>query len=198
MPQSTNLLDVTLAEWAYKSINSKLDNPGMLDKKNISVQKCFNPTTGKSQIMAYGSANKLDGAFVICEDSDGDYREIYASKHKLILSVQIQHPNIVLVCMDESGTGAATASFHLIRHTNSGYKNVWNGLANHYDTNYSPQFCFEVTAGISFSNTGELIHSAFKKLYEHGNPTNPVNTEKIFDIYKFDEDYMQYQFVRRF
>ncbi|MCX7749354.1 MAG: hypothetical protein N2645_21050 [Clostridia bacterium] len=197
MPQATNLPDGTLPEWVYKSIYSKLDNPGLLDKKNITMQKCFNPITERSQIIAYANANRNDGAIIIFEDFDGKYKEVFSEKLRLILSVQTHHPDIIMVCMDESGTGTATVNFHIIRYTKNGYRNVWQGLADYFDNNYSPQLRFEVTAGISFSNTGELIHSIFKKLYKEGNATNPVSIEKLFDIYVYNDGYMQYQFVKR-
>ncbi|MCX8131283.1 MAG: hypothetical protein N3I35_14440 [Clostridia bacterium] len=197
MPQVANLVDGELPEWVCNSIYSKLENPGLLDKKNIIIQKCFDPITAKSMIIAYANANKYDGAFSIFEDTDGKYKEIFGTRVKLIVSVQIRHPNIILASMDESGTGASSVNFHVIKNTSKGYKNVWQGLANFYDQSYFPQHCFEVTAGISFSDNGELIHSILKRIYMQGNQANPVSVEKLFDIYVYNESNAQYQFVKR-
>lgn len=193
-----NRLEDSLHELVYKSIYSKLDNPSLLNKSNISMSISNNPITQKSQIMAYANASRYDGAFVILEDSDGKYQEVFALKLKHIMSFNIRHPNIILASMDEVGTDIRTCNFHVIRSTDSGYKNVWQGLANYCDHNYYPQFTFEVTANINFGDNGELTHSILKRIYNTGNYINPTNTEKISDIYVYNENNMQYQFAKRF
>lgn len=198
MPRDLNIIDSEIPEWIYKSISSKLDNPGSLDKKNISLQKSFNPLSSKSQITAFANAGKSDSALIVFEDFDGIYHEIFSAKLKLILSVQIRHPNIIVVCMDESGTGTATCNFYIFRYTGTGYRAVWQGLSNYNKNNCYPQINFEVTAGINFSCDGELSHSILRKLYRQGNSTNPENVEKFCDIYSYDEDKMSYKFIKRF
>lgn len=40
---------------------------------------------------------------------------------------------------------------------------------------YTPQFSLEVTAGINFTDNGELMQSMLKRVYTEGNQMNPVN-----------------------
>lgn len=197
MPQAANILEGALSELVYKSVYSKLDNPGLLNKSNINIFISNNPVTTRPQIMAYANASRNDGVFIIFEDFDGKYQEVFSIKLKYIMSFEIRKPNIILASMDEVGTDVRTCHFYVIKSTKSGYKIVWQGLANYCDHNYSRQFSYEVTSGINFGDNGELVHSILRRLYTEGNYTNPGNTEKISDIYVYNESNMQYKFAKR-
>lgn len=197
MFQAANILEKPLSDLVFETIASKLDTPGTLDRSKINLISSQNPISKRAQLIAYVNASRADGIFVILEDFDGKYREVFSTKLKFILSVEIRQTNIIVTAIDETGTGISTGHYYVIKSTASGYKNVWEGIANHVNHNYNPPYVFEVTAGINFTENGELVHSILKRVYNENNPADPVSIEKLADIYVYDENKMQYQFSKR-
>lgn len=197
MAEVISISDALLPNFVYESLYSKLNDPASLEKNDINVHRSYNPILQRDQITAYASVSLYDGVIIIFLDYDGKYQEIYSQKTNLITAVEFKNPTIIMTCRDESGIGIYTYNYYVIRCTENGYKVAWQGLSYHDHHNYYPQYGYQVVGGINFTTTNELVHSMLKTLYREGAQANPVNYEKIFDLYTYDKDNVRYEFMRR-
>lgn len=134
-----------------------------------------------------------EGAFLLYEGSNGNYREVYEKKLP-VLSLQVVLGEIITIIANRgSGTNYWQHEHYVIRYTPAGYKEVWHGNAEYVKMFAEAPPGTVVTGSLRFSGPDELIYTQLKRVYEQPDSNKPSSVECTYQFFKYNQTDMKYE-----
>lgn len=182
--------DSFIPDWLYQSIRAKFNKPDLVLKRHIDIMTVHMKPAPETQIAAFARISSNDGVFVLFEEINGRYQEVFVMK-VLVDGVQPEALSIVLKVLTMSGAGIWESRYYVIRHTIKGYKVVWSDLAQSVQSIELPYVQFN--GGISFVDPESFIYF-YWKITTHA-PEEAPSIEKVSQLYQYNEQNMRFELV---
>jgi len=180
--------------WLVEAVKSRfspdaqaLVKPEQITFMQVQMQP---PSAGKRpELAAFLTLDRLNGVFLLFADRGGRYELVY-EKLLPVYGVEVAgaaQQQLVLTA-GQGGTGMQENKLFVIRHTNQGYREVWEGVGH----SHAARETIETVDGqVVIDAEGNLIYLQLKRTLDSAG--NPLMEQSSYQLYRFDEQTGRYE-----
>lgn len=182
---------LTIPGWLVETLQGKVDRPDLISAENISISYVNMNLSYYPHLVVYADSGYSNSIFFIFEWQGNKYVPVFERKW-CIRGIEIKYPHIILTVHESSGTGFAAYNYHVLRFTQDGYRQVWEGMASYYEM-FPRATNFDITASLAFPQVDELMYFRVKRKFKGMDETNIIRKRNLFKVYRYNESMMVYE-----
>lgn len=170
-------------EWLHAAIKAKLsDYPLNIAKEDINVMEINIKSLSRTILVAFMNKDMRDGLFIVYENINNEYKEIYERRGPVINVQTYWDVNLVFTTRLGSGTGYWIDQLYVLRFTDKECKEVFSDYAQYVKVLPEIEPGTQIIGNVAFDTPDHMVYT---KLNMTILPNGSIDTENVKCTSKF-------------